>query len=436
MTRRTHALSVAAVTGVIAITLAACSSSSDEPKGDGSTAGSTSAASGPLKFGTLLPVTGNLAYLGPPEIAGVELAIKDINEAGGVNGSDVTVSHKDSGPTSDLATIGTPSAKALIDEGVHVIIGAASSGLSLGVVGPITDEDIVQISPANTAADLSGIDPFYFRTAPPDEIQGQALATQIITDARTNVGILVFDDPYGTGLRGFVQEDLEAAGVKITYGAEGAGQDFAPEQNDYSAQVGEVLATNPDAIVIITFDEIRVIVPALVQAGYDTSSLYFVDGNLASFKQDPATPDKFYFDPGTLEGAKGTTPGANPTDDFKARLIEVSPSLKDFNYAAESYDATILAALAAVKGGQNDGPTVQANMAAVSGAADGTECATFADCVELLNSGEEIFYQAVSGIGPFNADNDPSSAYVGIYQYDAENTPVWVRAEFGEIQGS
>ena len=174
MIRSTHVVRAAALAGVVALALTACGGDSEEPAASESSA--APAASGPLKIGSLLPVTGNLAYLGPPEIAGVDLAVKDINEAGGVNGSPVTVSHKDSGPTSDLATIGTPSAKALIEEGVAVIIGAASSGLSLGVVGPITDAEIVQISPANTAADLSGISPYYFRTAPPDEVQGQALS--------------------------------------------------------------------------------------------------------------------------------------------------------------------------------------------------------------------------------------------------------------------
>ena len=433
MIRSTHVFRAAALVGAVALALTACSGS-DEPADSDSSAAPT--ASGPLKIGSLLPVTGNLAYLGPPEIAGVDLAVKDINDAGGVNGQPVTVSHKDSGPTSDLATIGTPSAKALIEEGVHVIVGAASSGLSLGVVGPITDAEIVQISPANTAADLSGISPYYFRTAPPDEVQGQALATQIIADGHKNVGILVFDDPYGTGLRGFVQNNLEPAGVNITYGAEGAGQDFPPELSDYSTEVGEVVATNPDAIVIITFDEIRVIIPQLLQAGYDISNTYLVDGNVASFKQDPADSAKFYFDPGTMEGAQGTNPGANPTDEFKARLLEVNPGLKDFNYGPESYDATILAALAAVKGGANDGPTVQENMAAVSGTTDGEECATFADCVALLEDGKEITYQAVSGVGPFNEKNDPSSAFVGVYKYDAENVPVWQKAEFGEVKGS
>ena len=96
-------------------------------------------------------------------------------------------------------------------------------------------------------------------------------------------------------------------------------------------------------------------------------------------------------------------------------------ALKDYAYGAESYDATILAALAAIKGGSNESTSVQENFAAVSGATDGEECTTFADCVALLEAGSEIRYTGPSGIGPINEENDPSSAFVGIYQFNADN---------------
>ncbi len=66
----------------------------------------------PLNIGTLLPVTGNLAFLGPPEVAGAKLAVKDINEAGGVLGQDVELVEGDSGDTSTDTAIadGRPAA--------------------------------------------------------------------------------------------------------------------------------------------------------------------------------------------------------------------------------------------------------------------------------------------------------------------------------------
>ncbi len=82
---------------------------------------------GVLTFGTLLPQTGSLAFLGPPEFAGFNLAIKEINEAGGVLGKDVVGIEGDSGDTTtDQANQTTDR---LLSENVDAIIGAASSGV-------------------------------------------------------------------------------------------------------------------------------------------------------------------------------------------------------------------------------------------------------------------------------------------------------------------
>lgn len=423
MKTTTHAVRAAALAGAVALALAACSSS-DAEGGDAtetaSGGGETTAEA--LKIGSILPQTGSLAFLGPPEIAGVNLAVEEINEAGGVLGAEVEHIAADSSDA-DHAEVATQSATDLISQDVSVIVGAASSAVTRNIVDDITNAGIVQISPANTATDLSGRDPFYFRTAPSDLIQGAALGNLIIGDGVANLGILVFNEDYGTSLRDVVVGVVEEAGGTITYGKEG--EEFDPTSTSFADPVAAVLATNPDAIAIIAFDQTKSIVPELAGAGFDTSKLYFVDGNLSDYSAD--------FAPGTLEGAQGTLPGAFPDDAFQQRLLAVDPELKDFSYAAESYDAVILSALAAVKGGATDGETIQANLAAVSGADGGTECTGFAECVELLDAGEDIDYAAVSGAGPFNEDNDPSSAFIGIYQYGAENTYTWIKAEQGAL---
>ncbi|MBI5088595.1 MAG: ABC transporter substrate-binding protein, partial [Actinobacteria bacterium] len=107
---------------------------------------------GVLKIGSILPVTGSLAFLGPPEIAGVDLAIKDINDAGGVLGKPVEISKGDSGDTPEFAN---QTVDRLLGENVDAIIGAAASGVSLGVIDKITGAGIVQFSPANTSDKLT-----------------------------------------------------------------------------------------------------------------------------------------------------------------------------------------------------------------------------------------------------------------------------------------
>ncbi len=414
----------AALAAVASLALAACASSGDDEKSpSGAPESSAPSAEGALKIGTLLPLTGSLAFLGPPEVAGVHLAVNEINEAGGIFGSPVEVIDTDSSDTTQ-PQIAAQSVSGLISDGVGAIIGAASSSVSLNVVDDIAAAEIVQISPANTSTALSGYSPYYFRVAPPDTVQGNALANVILADGYTNVGILVFNDDYGTSLRDVVQSTIEEAGGTITYGTEG--QEFDPAASNFSSDVQAILATNPEAIALISFDQAKQIIPELVAAGYDGSKIYLVDGNTTDFSAD--------FEPGTLAGAKGTIPGANPSDEFKVLLEEANGGpLDSYAYGPESYDATMLVALAALKGGAPDGVTIQENLAAVSGANGGTECSGWVACSELIEAGEEIIYVSIAGSGAFNADNDPSSAYIGVFVYDENNVPVWTEAVFGEV---
>ncbi|AEE45960.1 ABC transporter substrate-binding protein [Cellulomonas fimi] len=421
MIRSTHAVRAAALAGAAALILAACSGGGEGS--DDATEGGGGDTAAPLKVGTLLPQTGSLAQLGPPEIAGVDLAVEEINEAGGVLGSEVEAVHTDSSDA-EHAEVATQSVQDLISQDVSVIIGAASSSVTRNVIDDITGSKIVQISPANTATDLSGANDFYFRTAPPDTVQGSALANLILGDGAVNPGILVFNDDYGTSLRNVVEKVVTDSGATLAYGSEG--QEFDPNETNYASIVGNALAAQPDAIAIIAFTtQTPLIIAELAAQGYDMSKVYFVDGNLTQFGEE--------FQPGLLEGAQGTLPGAFPSDEFQERLLGINPDLSDFSYAAESYDATILAALAAVKGGATDGETIQANLPAVSGADGGEKCATYAECLELLDAGEDIDYEAQSGVGPFNEDNDPESAYIGVYTFGADNKYTFTKSEFGEV---
>ncbi|MBS45764.1 MAG: ABC transporter substrate-binding protein [Nocardioides sp.] len=430
-------------TAALGLALAACGSedtgsdATDEPSASESSSETTSEDAAPaadytndacandasvsdtFKAGGILPLTGNLAFLGPPEVAGVGLAVSDINAAGGVNGAAACHDIRDSGDSTDMS-VSTQSARQLTRAGASVVIGAASSSVSLNFVDALTDAKITQVSPANTAVSLSGYSDFYFRTAPPDGIQGNALGSLISSDGYQRIAFLVFSDTYGTGLRDVVQETVEAAGGECTYGCKGDGDEFPAGQTTFSSEVTAAVNSNPDAIVVLAFDETKAIVPEMVSAGWDMSAAYFTDGNTADYGAD--------FPEGTLEGAQGTIPGADASQDFKDRLngwndFANGEGLSDYAYGAESYDATILAALAAYKGGATDSETVQANFAAVSGATDGTECSTYADCIALLDGGDEIHYMGPSGIGPIDDENDPSSAFVGIYQFDADNAP-------------
>src|SRR4029079_8925568 len=120
---------------------------------------------------------------------------------------------------------------------------------------------------------------FYFRTAPPDTVQGAALGNLITGDGHEHVGILVFNDDYGTSLRDVVEKTVEDAGGTITYGKQG--EEFDPKASSFDSDINAVVATNPDAVVVRAFEQTKQIIPGLVAAGVAPANIYLVDGNTA-----------------------------------------------------------------------------------------------------------------------------------------------------------
>ena len=234
---------------------------------------------GQLKIGSLLPETGNLAFLGAPEYAGLEFAIAEINEAGGVLGKEVLYSQGDSGDTS--TDIASTTADRLISEGVDAIVGAASSGVTLTVIDKITAAGITMFSPANTSPALSDYadDNLYFRNAPADGLQGAVVANQIVEDGAASVYILNLDDAYGNGIAAVVSNVLEAAGVEVK-----GVKAYDPAAASFDAEVAEVVAADPDAVVLISFDEGSRILRTAVENGIGpkVKMWYGTDGNMGN----------------------------------------------------------------------------------------------------------------------------------------------------------
>ncbi len=234
---------------------------------------------GTLKFGTILPETGSLAFLGPPEFAGVELAIADVNAAGGVLGNDVEVEQGDSGDTStDTAS---QTVDRLIAADADAIIGAASSGVTLTVIDKITQAGVIQFSPANTSEELSDYDDsgLYFRNAPPDSLQGPTVANLVVDDGNASAYILALDDAYGTGLAASTEATLTEAGVEVLDTVI-----YDPLAASFDSEVQAVADADPDAIVLITFDEGSRILRAMDEIGIGPTAkaVYGVDGNMGN----------------------------------------------------------------------------------------------------------------------------------------------------------
>lgn len=424
MTRRNPLWRLLALLFALTLIAAACGDDDDDDEsadaGD-ETSETTAAEEGDepageedekLIIGTLLPETGSLAFLGPPEFAGVDLAVQEITESGLLSSDEISVVHGDSGDTS--TDIANQTVDRLLGENVDAIVGAASSGVTLTVIDKITGAGVVQISPANTAKSLSTYDDDgkYFRTAPSDILQGQVLGEIILEDGAQTVGILALQDPYGEGLAEDLTTAITDAGGEVV-----ATEIYDPNAQTFDAEVQAMVDANPDAIAVIGFDESARVLTTMIEKGIGPSDklVYGTDGNMGN-----ALGEQFADNMGAIAGMKGTTPLVELSDDFKDRLLAVDSELVDFNYAAESYDAVMLIALASFAAESTLGEDIAGALGDVSGG--GTKCTTFQKCAELIGEGEDIDYDGVSGPIDFDENGDPGQASFGILQFNDQNT--------------
>ena len=414
MIRPTRAWRTAAVFATAALVLTACGSNNtnagSEPKSSGSPSSSGPAApkgDGTLNIGSLLPQTGDLAYLGPPEFAGVDLAIKEINDAGGVLGKPIGSYKADSGDgTPDIAGASVDS---LLNDKTDVIIGAAASGVSLSVIDKITGAGVVEFSPANTAAAFDTYDDkgLYFRTAPSDRLQGQVLGNMAVQDGFSNVAVMARQDAYGEGLAQQTKQTLQEKGASVP-----AYILYSADAQNFTAEVNKVAAAKPDALVLIGFNETTKIIPQLISKGVGPQDIqiYFVDGNMADYSGENFN----------LKGVKGTFPAPAKVDKaFNDKLLQINPKLKDFTYGPQSYDAVMLSALAAIAAKSDNGKAIASQIVNVS--KDGTSCSGFQECANLLKQGKDINYEGVSGPCDLNDTGSPDKATIGIQLYGNDN---------------
>jgi len=160
--------------------------------------------------------------------------------------------------------------------------------------------------------------------------------------------------------------------------------------------------------VLIAFNETTKIIPQLISknVGPQDVQMYFVDGNMADYSAEN-------FD---LTGVKGTFPAPAEVDkSFNDRLLTIDPKLKDFTYGPQSYDAVMMTALAAIAAGDDSGKAIAGEIVNVS--KDGTACTTFEECSKLLDDGEDIDYNGVSGPCDMNDTGSPNKATIGIQEY-------------------
>ncbi len=374
----------------------ATASATPLPKGDGV-----------LTIGTLFPTTGATAFLAKSQDAGVELAVREINEASGVNGKPVVVFHQDSGDASTAKA--EESLAFLVSKSVDVVIGPSSSILAERLLPAATSAGIVMISPSATSPTLTSLKGggLLFRTIPSEALEGKALANVI---GKSRVALVYYSDDAGRAVHDMFAAELKANGGELV-----ASEKFSDTASDAGKIASALTTAKPDVVVLTSpfsaMDKNKEIILALSKAGFGGTKLWLTSQNLADYSQ--ALPE------GTLTGVNGILEGASSDAEFQVRVKSADPAVSDFRYAAEAYDATILAALAAIVAGDDSGRSVASALRTVS--SSGIKCMSFGECREVLKTRTDIDYDGVSGPISLDDNGDPRSAPYGVYKYGADN---------------
>lgn len=380
---------------------------------------------GELQFGYVLPETGQLAYLGPPQIESLKFAIQTINDAGGVLGKPVpkVVSSDEAGQEA----VAAQSADRVLAAGVDAIVGAAASGMSLAFIDRVTGAGVVQCSGSNTAPTFTDYedDGFYFRTVPSDALQGPILADVVRGDGHDRVALVARADDYGRGLMEATQKTLEERGATVVLT-----ETYDPKASNFDQVVQKMENSRPDAAVVIAFEEGTQILQGMIESGLgpDRIGVYGADGLRSEELPSLVSPGR----PERLAGMKGTAPASAENEKYVKDLKKFAPQLKELQFAPQVFDCATTIALAAEKAESDDPGDFVKEMNGIT--RDGDKCTTFAACKELLADGKNIDYDGVSGPLDFTDKGEPGQATIEVYGYNDKGQLQTLRTETSKAE--
>ena len=202
-----------------------------------------------VKIGGLAPLTGSLAIYGLTTTNGAELAVKEINANGGINGKQIDYIVLD---TKGDATESVMAYNKLVDDKVAAVIGDITSKPTVAVAEIAAQDNMPMITPTGTQVDITEAGPNVFRVCFTNPYQGTVLATLAKErfDAQT-AGILVNNSSdYSDGIAKAFTEQAEKLGINIT-----VKEGYADGDRDFRAQLTKISTVNPDVLLIPEYYE-------------------------------------------------------------------------------------------------------------------------------------------------------------------------------------
>ncbi|MCC0019164.1 MAG: ABC transporter substrate-binding protein [Hoeflea sp.] len=364
-----------------------------------------------ITIGMVMELTGPAGAYGQAGAKSVEMAFRDINEAGGVLGCNLVTDTRDSQSQGNVAV---DQATQLVNvKQVPVVIGGIISSVSIPILTSVTAAaGVVQVSPASSSPTLTQLSRdgktggYFFRTITSDALQGIAAAKYAIDSGLKKLAIIHVNNDFGVNLMREFSASYTALGGEIT-----SATPYNENQPNYSAEVTAAMDGSPEALYLISYPvDGATIARAWISQGGPQKFLLNDGMNSTDFIE--AVGAEY------LEGAFGTSSGTTETEStkyFYANYEAFSGGIAPSAPAADrSYDAGAIVGLAVAKAGKAESDAIRDAIRSVVDPEGeviyaGTE--EFKKALALINEGKAINYQGVIGNVSFDQYGDISGPF-------------------------
>ena len=355
-----------------------------------------------VTIGVVLELTGPAGAYGQAGAKSVEMAFRDFNEAGGINGCNIITDTRDS---QTQANVAVDQATQLVNiKKVPVVIGGIISPMSIPMLTSVTGPaGVVQVSPASSSPTLTALgregktNGMFFRTITSDALQGTAAAQYAMDQGLKKLAIVHVNNDFGVNMVREFSSAFEKLGGTIT-----SVTAYNEKQANYNAEANAALAGDPEALYLVSYPvDGATVARAWISAGGPQKFLLNDGMNSEDFIK--AVGAKY------LNEAYGTSSGTSETastkyfyENYEAFSGGIKP---DAPAADRSYDAGAIVALAAAKAGKADAAAIKAAIADVTnpqGEPIYAGKAEFEKALGLIKQGKPIKYEGV--IGPISFD--------------------------------
>ncbi len=383
------------------------------------------AAAAEVKIGFLGGFTGPLESMTPAIHKSAKLALKHVNDQGGVlDGQKIIMPNADT-TCGDTAKAGAAAARLVNEEKVLALVGPLCSGATIAVAKQVAiPGGIPLVSPASTSPAITGLDDsdLVYRTVPSDLYQGSVMASLLLSKGIKNLAISYVDNDYGRGLAGALSKAYTAKGGKIA-----ANQAHEEGKADYRTHIRSLATSGVDTLVVLAYanGSGQTIIRQAVESG-DFDQFVGGDGMVNDTLIGAIGADK-------LRGMIATKPGV--PDTTGARVFKKLAWGDDLNptatFAAQSYDAAFLLALAIEKNGSAEREGLSKALRAVATAPGEVILpGQWQKAKALLKAGKEINYEGATGSLEFDKAGDVSGVIIELGVYVRFGSFI----EFGQIK--